>query len=644
MFDVSTNEGDHEIEIIALAIHTNIIQADCPVLVYGRLGTHVGFENATEAWVLLVNATVECLGFSERTSIPSSLFQETPTIRGGESYAFYTQMPTPNIRYINGVKVGAIYSSNEFLNIHEGTGVNDFFGGEDQNFVRPRVWNGVVQYQVLSDSLPDRNNFSESCNTHLTTTYDDNLGSYGNMFDVVTRNTSIEVYGLDFYTDLMTPVIYEIFTREGTYGDGQDVSRRRTQGITTDPNELSERHDKKSNIANTTNVENMRGLNWALVKRGTTIGRGTGQGTPVRNFVPFTIPPNSKQGFYITLTTPDIRYQDISAGNPADNPVVRLGDTYFENEDIEIQIGVSVGTYPGSSVYYGPRVWSGSIIYKASRDCPSEAPSAVPSTVPSGEPSQQLSVAPSLGLPELGNCTDISSLETTMEGGTGSYGNMFTVTSSEPMSITAMTINAATIGDIYVEVYTKNGDYRGFEEDRSNWRIVAAVNMTGAGSGLPTFIPDEDFEDVHMGVDDMRAFYVTLSTADMKYTRTSTSVGEALTSDGLLTINAGAGNAAPDFGGSLFEPRVFNGAVHYRHEDDCTEDITTTLFYTFNIQHDSSMADSEIIEMVNKNVLQTVTSLMEIDATLRSFTDEHDLKLTNTMTYQSDLSKCCWLE
>ena len=114
MFDVSTNEGDHEIEIIALDIHTNIIQEDCPVLVYGRPGTHVGFENATEAWVLLVNATVECLGFDERTSIPSSLFQETPIIRGGESYAFYTQMPNFNIRYINGVKVGAIYSSNDF--------------------------------------------------------------------------------------------------------------------------------------------------------------------------------------------------------------------------------------------------------------------------------------------------------------------------------------------------------------------------------------------------------------------------------------------------------------------------------------------------------------------------------------------------
>jgi hypothetical protein len=626
MFDISSTDGVHEIQIVALDVHSNLIQADCPITVYGRPGTHVGFENSTVGWSLLVNTTVECRGFGERTIIPWTAFQEIPILKGGDSYAFYTMMPTPNMRYINGQEVGAIYSSNEFINIHEGTGVADSFGGTDQSFVSPRVWNGVVIYELTNHELANRTEFVQGCDSDLTTSYDDNLGSYGNMFDVAAHSTAIEVHGVDFYTDLIEPVTYEIFTRPGSYKAGMYLER-------------SLRDDERNGIdenATYTNVENMRSLNWTLVKRGTTIGRGSGQGTPVRNFVPFNVPPSSVQGFYVTLTQADVRYRDISV----DRPDAKVGDTYFDNDDLEIQIGVSVGTYPGGGVYYGPRVWSGAIVYTADHACPSEVPSAAPSRTPSIAPSEIASEVPSLGVPDFGNCTEASSLETTLEGGTGSYGNMFTVTSKKRVSVTSLDINAATTDVIYVEVYTRNGGYSGFSEDPASWRRVTAANVTGAGIGEPTSIPDEAFEDVHMRANETRAFYVTLSTADIEYSRTSADVGDALVSDGFLAVNVGAGLAAPDFGGSLFEPRLFNGVVHYRHDDDCIEDVTTVVAYNFKIQHEASMAESEVVQSVNDNVQTTVSALVEIDSALRTYATEYDFVLTNTITQKTDISKC----
>lgn len=629
MFDVSTPDGDHEVEILALDIHTNVVQDDCPVLVYGRQGTHVGFENATDDWSLLVNATVKCLGTGTPTPISSSLFRQKPILQGGDSYSFYTQMPTPIIKFTNGLELGAIFSSSQFLSIHEGTGVGDFFGGPSQAFVHPRVWNGVVTYQVMGVELPDQGEVSTGCDANLTTTYKDNLGSYGNMFDVVTRNSSIVVHGVDIYTDMVELVTYEIFTRLGTFNDDRNLQMENESGNATDP----------TLPPTVSNIELMLASNWTLVKRGAVIGEGSGKGTPIRNFVPFTIPPDSLQGFYITLTQPDLRYQDITVTHPD----AAVGDMYYDNDAIEIQMGISVGTYPVTSVFYGPRVWSGAIYYTASRDCPSEAPSEMPSVTPtiapSQQPSQEISYLPSLGLPDFGNCTNISKLETPLDGGTESYGAMFTVTSSEPLSILSMDINVATKDEVYVEIYSKSGDYIGFQEDPSSWRIVAAVNVTGAGSGVLTVIPETDFDDVNMEANETQAFYVTLSSAHLKYSRTSLKVGEVLVYDEFISINAGAGIAAADFGGSVFEPRTFNGALHYLHDDDCIEEVVTSVLYKFDVQLASSVTESNVIQTINDNVMQTVKGLVAIDSTLRSFAMEYAFEFSNTTTYPAASGK-----
>jgi hypothetical protein len=617
MFDVSTGGGNHKIEVISLDLHTNLFEDDCPVLVFGRPGTHVGFENTTAGWIMLMNTTVECKGFGAHTKLPP--FQNPPVIDGGGSYAFYTYMPTPNVRYINGQAVGAIYSSSAFLSIHEGTGVAGWFGGEDQNFLRPRVWNGVVKYLVDDANLPTGSVFDGGgCSGNATTTYADNLGSYGNMFDVLTLNSSIEIFGVDFYTDLIESVTYEIFTIEGTYASSMFVP--------------AVNGGQDPNSEGLTNVANMQALNWTLVKRGTAIGRGSGRGTPVRNFVPFTVPPYSRQGFYVTLTQPDMRYRDITQ----DLPNARAGDTYQGNDDIEILIGHSVGTYPAQNLYYEPRLWSGAIVYTADHVCATDPPTEVPTNIPTPEPTEPRTLAP---LPAFGNCTNVASLETTMEGGTGSYGNMFTVTAKARLAVTTVDMNIGSTDQIYVEVFTKEGTYKGFEEDPGAWTRVSATNVTGSGTGIGTSIPYQDFTAVNMLENQTWAFYVTLSTADIKYSRTSVELGDPFVSDDYISISAGAGLAAPDFGGSLFEPRAFNGKVYYRYEQECAHNISTTVLYNFIVQYAESKSEDEVVMVVDEIVLKTVQALQEMDPDLQEYGKTYHLDLGDVNTYSADAGK-----
>ncbi|KAI2507009.1 hypothetical protein MHU86_7394 [Fragilaria crotonensis] len=199
----------------------------------------------------------------------------------------------------------------------------------------------------------------------------------------------------------------------------------------------------------------------------------------------------------------------------------------------------------------------------------------MPSLPPSIPPSQEPTSSPSIGvLPDFGNCTDLATLETALDGGTESYGTMFTVTSSAHVNITSIDIHVATTDEVYVEVYTKIGDYRGFEEDPSSWRAVAAVNVVGAGEGKLTSIPDADFEDVTMAANETRAYYVTTSTAYLKYSRSSVQVGKAQIADDYITINSGAGLAALTLEAQLIPPEV--------SMERCITSITTIVTTIFS--------------------------------------------------------------
>ena len=603
MFDVSSPEGDHIVTIKELDIHVNLRDQNCPVLLYGHKGTHVGTESSPQNWTLLVNTTVQCGGFGGRTRVP--LGNSSIVIEAGETYAFYATLSTPNLRYTNGVAVGNVYSATKHLAIHEGRGMTSPFSDQ---LIEPRVWNGVVIYEVEGPETIDEGRTESGCDSEISTTFDDNLGSYGNMFDVATYSSSIDIQGFKFYTDLLMPVEYEIYTKKGSYVDAVFVA------------------------------------NWTLVKKGTTNGRGVGRGTAVRNFLDVTVPANSTQAFYVTLTTPDLRYRDISADLPDAIP----GDVYIKNEDMEIQIGISVGKYPNLDTLFGPRLWCGSLEYTADHGCPSSSPTEQPSKYPSFPPSPSPSAAtelpshsPSLPPrsfpstlpteqyePYYGNCTTTSRLASSHEGGTASYGTMFTVsTLNEPLSITSLEFLASVDNMTSVQVFTKTGDYRGYESDKGAWLKIADASLRSAGNGLGTEIPEDLFSPVHMKHNETRSFYVTMSDPHLVYSKTEVNVGRALSSDKLLQINAGAGVADSLFGTSLYEPRAFNGALHFRHADSCIATLDTAVTYTFYIQHTSSVTAKQVSDLTSQSVTSTLESLIQEDADFQGYVTENEFQM-----------------
>jgi hypothetical protein len=649
MFEISAAFGDFVVEVISLDLYTNITQHDCHIMVMGRKRSHL--ENITKEWSNLVNGTIQCLGPERKSTIPSKLFRELPVLKGGEFYSLYVMMSSASIMYKKGTTVGAIYSSSTYLNIHEGNGVLNFLDSDTKISSEPQVWNGAVKYRVEDNQRASNGGALTDCESQLTTSYDDNIGSFGNMFDIETHEYSIEIYGMDIYTDVKDLVTYEIYTRSGSFQDGMDPTSNSSIGTSND-----------------TNAELMNAMNWTVLKRGTVIGSGKKRGTSILGIVPFTIPKDSLQGFYITLTQPDLRYQSIKQVKPN----AKVGDIYYKNEDIDILMGLSVGTYPISRTFFGPRVWSGTVFYRTARECPSSAPSSSPSqmyssmptsypsitnsNVPSSAPSmfpsvvsseapsnlpsekpslaysQYPSLSPSILVSNLGNCTDASVLVTSLEGGTESYGTMFTVTSRKKIGIFTIDVHVATKKEILVEIFTKIGDYVHFAEDPNSWRMVARSMVFGAGEGQLTKIPDEEFQDVFMGVNETRAFYVTLSSAVLKYSRTKTLVGDAFISDPFLQINAGAGVASSSFGISRFSPRVFNGALHYIYKDKCIDNITTKVLYDFNLTTFQAADENEVVKSLNENVHETTKGLMKIDPTLRDYEIDYNMNLTDVST------------
>lgn len=456
------------VSITSLHIHVNLPSAQqpdvdtSPVLVYTRLGTHRGYESKPSEWTLIFNSTVETAGFAKPTWLPTALFGSCAgcaprstlwassssslslvpghlEIPPDHTRAFYIHLPGKDLRYSNpdpnvagngpdGVLTSpegdAIVAHDDQILIAEGTGMGGYWGigptpGEATELYSPRIWNGVVNYVVgpfdeskagpeasqdildhYSNSAPGTGTTGSSSNTigdadicprQAETVLQDNMGSFGNMFDVLItappgapQKTVIRITGMEIYVDLEKEVTYELRYRPGPFSKAMEPLAVDTK--------------------------------WDLIAEGTVTGAGRGVAT--------LIPPDSwlKQivlpvggadhpdatvlGFYITLTSPDIRYSKLGGGNtttpiavangaPSHSssrtdaesaPAPLVGDIFSTSEDglISIAIGVGVAEYPLGTTFYGPRLFNGRILYDVLSEnvpCPTPAPTTAAPTM-----------------------------------------------------------------------------------------------------------------------------------------------------------------------------------------------------------------------------------------------------------------------
>ncbi|WP_410005989.1 GEVED domain-containing protein [Aequorivita nionensis] len=154
-------------------------------------------------------------------------------------------------------------------------------------------------------------------------------------------------------------------------------------------------------------------------------------------------------------------------------------------------------------------------------------------------------------------------LPTGFAGGNGNFGNMFDVNAVTDVTIDSFDINADTGATFDVEVYAKTGTWVGFEADPSAWTLIGtAVAVVSNGDGVAT--PLNLTLNYVMAAGETHAFYVTptdFSTGGLNYTN-GTGTGNVWASDANIEFLEGGARGYP-FSGSTFQPRVFNGNIHY---------------------------------------------------------------------------------
>src|SRR5690606_10915896 len=131
------------------------------------------------------------------------------------------------------------------------------------------------------------------------------------------------------------------------------------------------------------------------------------------------------------------------------------------------------------------------------------------------------------------------------------------------VTIDSFDINADTGATFDVEVYAKTGTWVGFEADPSAWTLIGtAVAVVSNGDGVAT--PLNLTLNYVMAAGETHAFYVTptdFSTGGLNYTN-GTGTGNVWASDANIEFLEGGARGYP-FSGSTFQPRVFNGNIHY---------------------------------------------------------------------------------
>ena len=236
-------------------------------------------------------------------------------------------------------------------------------------------------------------------------------------------------------------------------------------------------------------------------------------------------------------------------------------------------------------------------------------------------------------------CENIMSLETSLESDTVVYGTMFTVeTKNDPITILTFELLLNPLGtNIDLKIFTKSGDFVGVEDDSSQWIKIVDTSLFPAREGRATIIPTTQFQNVTMtGRNELRAFFVSLKTADLRYMRDENErdIGETYIADDFLSIKSGIGISEYGFWNQIVSSRLFTGIIHYSHNAKCTDRISqATTLYSFYTQVNNKESIDEIRYMLDYSLANILSS------SLSTFRDEFKIVVESTTCAESTLEK-----
>lgn len=144
--------------------------------------------------------------------------------------------------------------------------------------------------------------------------------------------------------------------------------------------------------------------------------------------------------------------------------------------------------------------------------------------------------------------------------GNNQRGNMFDITATNPVTI--LSFDASPMGNTTIEIYYKAGTWNGFANTPSAWTFAgsAPVPYTGGFSAVPVDV------NVTIPAGQTYAFYITSNSTltSLNYSN-GNAVGNVYSSDANIVFHEGGGLDYPftQGTGAVYQPRVWNGNIHY---------------------------------------------------------------------------------
>jgi len=326
MFDIIASPSK-TIRVRNLSIYTKTANP-CDLQVFTKKQSHEYFEQTRDAWLEIVNIKTQCLGPGLETVIDESMFSQTDhlAVKKGERRAFYIRVEGTELVYSTTGNYNQVFIEDNNVQILEGSGVNGFF----MDYVVPRMWNGVLYYDVIGS---DDDQFDECSKLMEVNVNEGSSGSgnknFGVMFNVKSKaDEEIIIQGLSFYTDQSVSGKYEIYSIPSGFEYG------------------------KGSLSL-----------WQKVSDGTLDGNFDNIILSGPNFDAVYLQPGRTQGFYITLPTKSLLYRTTA---------LAVGSTYIRNDDIIISVGIGVGEYPLGTTFYNSRGLYGKVLYGFKSACNSD--------------------------------------------------------------------------------------------------------------------------------------------------------------------------------------------------------------------------------------------------------------------------------
>lgn len=211
-----------------------------------------------------------------------------------------------------------------------------------------------------------------------------------------------------------------------------------------------------------------------------------------------------------------------------------------------------------------------------------------------------------------------SQLGASSSAGNNHRGNMFDIVATN--AVTILSFDASPMGNTTIEIYYKVGTWNGFANTPSAWTFVGSAPTPYTGGFSAVAVP----VNVTIPAGQTYAFYVTSNTSAVSLNYSNgTNVGNVYSSDGNITFLEGGGMEYPftQGTGAVYQPRVWNGTIHYAVVDGATTYLWNTAESTTSIQPTINASTQYTIEstipgcaFTAYDTINVITSVPTVDA------------------------------